>query len=106
MTIYIIQACLIVALVICWGFLLGRSVLIEQLENELRDEAYRYYLKQYNYQMGELCIRYRQERLAIIHRYEGAVSDIQNELDVLRRHIDLEPTEERTVIIDDEKVGA
>lgn len=57
-----------------------------------RRKVVRHYQVKYNEQMNELFTRYRQERVAMIHRHEGQLADIQRELENIAFIVDKDKT--------------
>lgn len=79
------------------GYMLGRHLLTKQAWNETAEDCSQYYRSLYNEQMGELCVRYRQERAALATRYSELTQELEHEIQVLRRAIDPERTVRSTV---------
>jgi hypothetical protein len=74
---YIDFAYLALSLVFILGFCVGRLFFVHNAQATVEQEVGEHYLAQYNKQMQELCTRYNQERVAMIHRYENMVVDLE-----------------------------
>lgn len=98
MHIYINLAHVALALALCGGFFFGRFLFTKNAATTLERNLAARYNKKYNQQMDELCTKYRQERLALIHRYEGLVAEVERELKWLKAGCDPERTQ-RTYIL-------
>lgn len=81
-----------IALALCGGFLLGKIFNNKAIWDDAEKQIVTHYRAKYNEQMAELCTRFRQERLALIHRYEGLTADIEVELVNIRRAVDTNET--------------
>lgn len=92
MSFHISVAHFALALAFGGGFLLGLYGYKKSIQKKVTAHWHRHYLTQYNVQMSELCARYRQERLAMIHRYEGLTADLEVELKALSVEIDPDAT--------------
>jgi len=85
MSVYIDMAHIALALAFGGGFFVGAFVTLSKAKRTAQTQARRYYRAQYNVQMQELCTRYRQERIALIHRYEGLTAEVEMELKEIQR---------------------
>ena len=74
-TFYILVAAVTAITVYVWG-------LKRKLKND-RVKVITYFRNKYNQQMGELISQFRQERVAIIHRFEGVIAELEAEVNKL-----------------------
>lgn len=100
MYIYIGLAHVAFALALCGGFYFGRFLFTRKVKEEVESNAFRHYQAQYNEQMAELCARYRQERLALIHRFEGLTAELEQEIQWLKAGCDPDATKKTRVFPD------
>lgn len=81
---------LFIGFLVAWGFF---AIVYEVLLRRAQAQMLHHYQHKYNEQFSELCVRYRQERTAMAHRYEGRIADIQQELENIAAAMDRDKTE-------------
>lgn len=96
MHIYIDTNYLLAGIIAVGGYCLGRYFLVrgisKRTEADINQFHFEYYRDLYNEQMGHLIAQYKQERVALIHRYENLTLELEHEIAVIRNALDSERT--------------